>query len=87
MNKEIAQKIARSKHFKWMAGMLNHTSLRVLESYVTFMHPTDLPDYTDAATFGCLLYLARQTLNDSSWYPTPINDIDEITIIQKVLDG
>lgn len=81
--KEIGRSIASSSHFKWMGGMKLLNGIRVLESYLTFMHHTDIPDIEDPATFGCLLKLARDKLNNPVWHPDPQ---DEIRHIQRVLN-
>ena len=81
--KEIGKSIASSPHFKWMGGMKLLNGIRVLESYLPFMHITDIPDIQDPATFGCLLKLSRDKLNNPSWYPNPENEIEHI---QRVLN-
>lgn len=75
---EIGKSFALSKGFKWMGGMKLLNGIRVLESYLAFMHSTDVPDVNDPATFGCLLVLARNKLNNPCWYPTSQPELVEI---------
>jgi hypothetical protein len=78
-----AKDIASSKAFKWMAGMKVVDSFRVTESYLPFMHSTDIPDIQDPATFGCLLKLARDKLNDPTWFPCMLDDGTEIMWLKE----
>lgn len=57
--KEVAILLVKDKRFKWLGGMKLLNGIRVLDSYLPFMHPSDLPDWKDPATYGCLLYLFK----------------------------
>lgn len=78
-----AKNIASSKAFKWMAGMKVLKGFRVTESYLPFMHTSDIPDVEDPATFGCLLKLARDKLNDPTWFPYVLHDDAEIMWLKE----
>jgi hypothetical protein len=78
---EIGKSFALSKGFKWMGGMKLLNGIRVLESYLAFMYPSDTPDVNDPATFGCLLFLARNKLNNPYWYPKNQPELIEILAV------
>lgn len=59
--KEVAILLVKDKRFKWLGGMKLLNGIRVLDSYLPFMHSSDLPDWKDPATFGCLLYLFKDS--------------------------
>lgn len=59
--KEVASLLVNDKRFKWLGGMKVLNNFRVLESHIPFMHSSDLPDWKDPATFGCLLFLFKNT--------------------------
>lgn len=80
-NHELSKSFALSKDFKWMGGMKLLNGIRVLESYIPFMHPSDTPDVNDPATFGCLLFLARNKLNSQYWYPSKQPELIEILAV------
>ena len=75
----IALKVVKSKHWRWMSGMLTTEGYRLLSigkspgtweaynrakrSIVSDYEPT-LPDFDDPPTMGCLLTLTREAWND-----------------------
>ena len=56
----LARRAVACRGWRWMPGMKLTAGLRLSESLVPFTFPVDLPDFTDAATVGCLLALVRE---------------------------
>ena len=60
---ELAERAVKAKGWRWMPGMLAlDTGLRLDE--MTDDWEAELPDLSDPATLGCLLYLVRRAWAD-----------------------
>jgi hypothetical protein len=60
---DLARRAVACKHWKWMPGMLyrqERYGLRPETATAPIIQGGGLPDFTDAATLGCLLALVRQ---------------------------
>lgn len=59
--KELAERVIKCKHWRWMAGMLSlDTGLRFDEFTDMDDWEATIPDLNDPATIGCLLSLVRE---------------------------
>jgi hypothetical protein len=70
---ELGKRAVACKGWRWMPGMLAVTSngvvgFRVADSAVVPTCLVGLPDFTDPATFGCLLALVREAWGDSEMH-------------------
>ena len=51
------------KGFRWMGGMKDMQGRTVTPCILFRAHPSDVPDFRDPATLGCLLALVREAWN------------------------
>jgi hypothetical protein len=68
---ELAKRLVKCKHFRWMEGMLSvywqgdrRWVWRLNEQDDHLPDSDSFPDLTDPATLGCLLHLVREALNE-----------------------
>ena len=84
----LGRRAVASPHWRWMPGMKVLDKFRVTESLLAFMHPTDVLDFRDPATLGCLLALVREAWNapralvrlSANGTSFHVFDVDRVTI-------
>lgn len=67
-NEDLARRVVRSKHWRWMPGMLTDVGERVTDTETSYLGT--LPDLTDPATVGCLLALVLLAYRDMEFRMT-----------------
>ena len=75
-----AKRALECNHWRWAPGMLTTLGMRVIESTQEciigygdgledrVVGASDIPDFTDPATLGCLTQLARDALGSQSFH-------------------